>query len=104
METQARSLLSFGPCERLVDPHLNEDCNKYEMKAMMIAALLCLVHSSSRRPSMKTVVARMIQIEWDMIGMVNEVNKEAKEAGHKGISRKNSLDNWFHGNEQRLGV
>ncbi|KAL7237111.1 hypothetical protein ACSBR1_020223 [Camellia fascicularis] len=51
----ARSLLSCGLCERLIDPYLKEDYDKDEMKTMMIAARLCLLHSSSRRPTMKTV-------------------------------------------------
>ncbi|CAN6544748.1 unnamed protein product [Malus baccata var. baccata] len=52
----ARSLLSCGICERLIDPHLIEDYNKEEMEIMMIAARLCLMHSSSRRPTMKTIL------------------------------------------------
>lgn len=53
---QARSLLTCGLCERLIDPDLKEDYDKDEMKTMMIAARLCLLHSSSRRPTMKTVI------------------------------------------------
>ncbi|MCD7463311.1 hypothetical protein HAX54_050321 [Datura stramonium] len=52
----ARSLLSCGLCDRLVDPDLNENYNKDEMKTMMFAARLCLLHSSSRRPTMKTIL------------------------------------------------
>ncbi|XP_027086855.1 probable serine/threonine-protein kinase PBL21 [Coffea arabica] len=52
----ARSLLSSGLCERLIDPNLNQDYCQDEMKMMMIAARLCLLHSSSRRPTMKTVL------------------------------------------------
>lgn len=52
----ARSLLSSGLCERLIDPNLNQDYCKDEMKMMMIAARLCLLHSSSKRPTMKTVL------------------------------------------------
>lgn len=52
---QARSLLTCGLDERLIDPSLTEDYNKDEVKAMMIVARLCLLHSSSRRPTMKTV-------------------------------------------------
>ncbi|KAI8024985.1 Proline-rich receptor-like protein kinase PERK9 [Camellia lanceoleosa] len=51
-----RSLLSCGLCERLIDPYLKEDYDKDEMKTMMIAARLCLLHSSSRRPTMKTIL------------------------------------------------
>ncbi|KAF5200843.1 Proline-rich receptor-like protein kinase perk1 [Thalictrum thalictroides] len=52
---QARSLLSQGLWENLIDPHLNEDYGKEEMHKMIMAARLCLMHSSSRRPTMKTV-------------------------------------------------
>ncbi|KAL3539123.1 hypothetical protein ACH5RR_002489 [Cinchona calisaya] len=53
---RARSLLSSGLCERLIDPNLNNDYNKDEMKMMMIAARLCLLHSSSRRPTVKMIL------------------------------------------------
>lgn len=48
-------MLSYGFCERLVDPYLHEDYDREEMKLMMVAARLSLMHSSSRRPTMKTV-------------------------------------------------
>ncbi|KAL0422955.1 UNVERIFIED_CONTAM: Proline-rich receptor-like protein kinase PERK14 [Sesamum latifolium] len=51
----ARSLLTCGLYERLIDPSLNGDYKKEEMKAMMNALRLCLLHSSSRRPTMRTV-------------------------------------------------
>ncbi|KAF9621772.1 hypothetical protein IFM89_027626 [Coptis chinensis] len=54
-ESLAKSLLSCGLCENLIDPHLNEDYDKEEMERMIMAARLCLMHSSSRRPTMKTV-------------------------------------------------
>ncbi|XP_062022621.1 protein kinase STUNTED-like isoform X1 [Rosa rugosa] len=56
IDLQARSLLSCGICERLIDPYLSEDYNKEEMEVMMVAARLCLMHSSSRRPTMKTIL------------------------------------------------
>ncbi|KAK6946488.1 Protein kinase domain [Dillenia turbinata] len=59
----ARSLLNRGLCERLIDPSLQGDYNKEEMKRMMIAARLCLMHSSSRRPTMKTVRSLSFQLE-----------------------------------------
>ncbi|GFQ06704.1 proline-rich receptor-like protein kinase perk3 [Phtheirospermum japonicum] len=52
----ARSLLICGLDERLIDPNLNENYNKDEMKAMVIAARLCLLHSSSRRPTMREIL------------------------------------------------
>lgn len=55
IDLQARSLLSYGLYKRLIDPCLNEDYSKEEMEIMMIAARLCLMHSSSRRPTMKMV-------------------------------------------------
>ncbi|KAJ0010104.1 hypothetical protein Pint_34199 [Pistacia integerrima] len=55
-ESLARYLLSCGLCERLIDPYLNEDYKKEEMEIMMCVARLCLLHSSSRRPTMKTIL------------------------------------------------
>ncbi|XP_015893215.4 protein kinase STUNTED [Ziziphus jujuba] len=52
----ARSLLSYGLFKRLIDPYLNGDYNKEEMEIMMIASRLCLVHSSSKRPTIKTIL------------------------------------------------
>ncbi|KAK8497886.1 hypothetical protein V6N13_036947 [Hibiscus sabdariffa] len=52
----ARSLLRFGVCERLVDPCLNKNYKKEEMEVMMYIARLCLMHSSSQRPTMKTIL------------------------------------------------
>ncbi|CAL2279783.1 unnamed protein product [Prunus armeniaca] len=52
----ARSLMCSGIWERLIDPNLVEDYNKEEMEMMMIAARLCLMHSSSRRPTMKMIL------------------------------------------------
>ncbi|TXG64956.1 hypothetical protein EZV62_011950 [Acer yangbiense] len=53
----ARSLLSCGGlCERLIDPYLNGEYKKEEMETMMCAARLCLLHSSSRRPTMKMIL------------------------------------------------
>ncbi|KAL9173672.1 hypothetical protein ABFS82_02G003600 [Erythranthe guttata] len=52
----ARPLLTCGLDERLIDPDLKEDYKEDEMKAMMIVARLCLLHSSSRRPTMKTIL------------------------------------------------
>ncbi|KAK0582848.1 hypothetical protein LWI29_030287 [Acer saccharum] len=52
----ARSLLSCGLCERLIDPYLNGEYQKEEMETMMCAARLCLLHLSSRRPMMKMIL------------------------------------------------
>lgn len=56
----ARSLLTNGLYERLIDPSLYEDYDNDEMKAMMIIARLCLLHSSSRRPTMKTILQFLV--------------------------------------------
>ncbi|KAB2051128.1 hypothetical protein ES319_A12G035200v1 [Gossypium barbadense] len=52
----ARSLLRFGLCEHLVDPFLNQNYKKEEMEVMMFIARLCLMHSSSQRPTMKMIL------------------------------------------------
>ncbi|XVE93937.1 hypothetical protein REPUB_Repub01dG0237100 [Reevesia pubescens] len=52
----ARSLLRFGLCERLVDPYLSNNYKKEEMEVMMFIARLCLMHSSSQRPTMKMIL------------------------------------------------
>lgn len=54
-DMQARSLLRFGQCERLVDPSLSRNYKTEEMEVMMFIARLCLMHSSSQRPTMKMV-------------------------------------------------
>ncbi|XP_073128169.1 protein kinase STUNTED-like isoform X2 [Henckelia pumila] len=52
----ARSLLNSGLSERLIDPNLHGEHDEDEMKVMMTVARLCLLHSSSRRPAMKTIL------------------------------------------------
>ncbi|KAG6779704.1 hypothetical protein POTOM_016099 [Populus tomentosa] len=52
----ARSLLCSGLWESLIDPHLNGEYMKEEMEIMISVARLCLAHSSSRRPTMKTIL------------------------------------------------
>ncbi|XP_022762983.1 probable serine/threonine-protein kinase PBL7 [Durio zibethinus] len=52
----ARSLLRFGLCERLVDPFLGNNYKKEELEVMMFIARLCLMHSSSQRPTIKTIL------------------------------------------------
>ncbi|XP_023554682.1 probable serine/threonine-protein kinase PBL25 [Cucurbita pepo subsp. pepo] len=52
----ARSLLGCNLAEHLIDPNLKEDYNHEVMEMMMIVARLCLLHSSSRRPTMETIV------------------------------------------------
>lgn len=60
----ARSLLTSGLCERLIDPNLKEEYNKEETKAMLTAARLCLMHSSSRRPTMRTILRLLKEPEY----------------------------------------
>ncbi|XP_042493723.1 proline-rich receptor-like protein kinase PERK8 [Macadamia integrifolia] len=60
----ARSLLCQGLCERLIDPYLQENYKKEEMQKMMMAARLCLMHSSSRRPTMKVILKLLEEQEY----------------------------------------
>ncbi|KAJ9132675.1 hypothetical protein P3X46_033515 [Hevea brasiliensis] len=52
----ARSLLSSGLPEHLIDPCLKDNYVEEEMEIMMLAARLCLKHSSSRRPKMSMIL------------------------------------------------
>ncbi|CAK7329423.1 unnamed protein product [Dovyalis caffra] len=70
----ARSLLSAGLCERLIDPHLNGDYKKEEMEIMISLARLCLIHSSSRRPTMKMIL-RLFQEPEHWLNMQRERDK-----------------------------
>ncbi|PON61529.1 Serine/threonine protein kinase [Trema orientale] len=84
----ARSMLSYGLCERLIDPYLYDDYNKEEMKLMMVAARLCLMHSSSRRPTMKTILRLFEEPEY-WISMQRE-----RDEFLNGISSKCEIDLW----------
>lgn len=84
----ARSLLSYGLCERLIDPYLYDDYNKEEMKLMMVAARLCLMHSSSRRPTMKTILRLFEEPEY-WLSMQRE-----RDEFLSGISSKCEVDLW----------
>ncbi|KAK2989650.1 hypothetical protein RJ640_026886 [Escallonia rubra] len=42
--------------QRKLDPSLGRDYNEDEVKTMITAVRLCLLHSSSRRPTMKTIL------------------------------------------------
>ncbi|PSS12133.1 Receptor-like serine/threonine-protein kinase [Actinidia chinensis var. chinensis] len=90
----ARSLLNCGLCERLIDPTLNEDYNKDEMKTMMIAARLCLLHSSSRRPAIKTILQLFEQPEqWlEMQQKREELLNGISSKGETGLFRHYSSD------------
>ncbi|XP_022140740.1 receptor-like cytosolic serine/threonine-protein kinase RBK1 [Momordica charantia] len=61
---RARSLLGFGLGDRLIDPNLKGNYNKVEMRAMMMAARLCLLYSSSRRPIMETILKLLEEPEY----------------------------------------
>ncbi|KAF4382851.1 hypothetical protein G4B88_021634 [Cannabis sativa] len=84
----ARSLLSYGLCDRLIDPYLHDDYNKEEMKLMVVAARLCLMHSSSRRPTMKTILRLFEEPEY-WISMQRE-----RDEFLNGISSKCEIDLW----------
>ncbi|KAF9621468.1 hypothetical protein IFM89_021772 [Coptis chinensis] len=79
-ESLAKSLLSCGLCENLIDPHLNEDYDKEEMERMIMAARLCLMHSSSRRPTMKTILQLLedqeywLKIQKEREEFINEIS------------------------------
>ncbi|KAI8553961.1 hypothetical protein RHMOL_Rhmol05G0057800 [Rhododendron molle] len=92
----ARSLLNCGLCERLIDPHLNEDYDKDEMQTMMTAARLCLLHSSSRRPDMKTIL-QLFEFEephhcLKMQRKGQELLNEISPKGKTGLCRDDSSD------------
>ncbi|KAM7259080.1 hypothetical protein ACFE04_014821 [Oxalis oulophora] len=57
----ARSLLSSGLCEQLIDPNLEEDVDKEEMETVISVARLCLIHSASRRPTMEMILRQLRQ-------------------------------------------
>ncbi|KAA8546147.1 hypothetical protein F0562_020959 [Nyssa sinensis] len=90
----ARSLLGCGLCERLIDPYLKEDYNKDEMKTMMIAARLCLLHSSSRRPPMKTILRLFEEPEhWlKMQRKKEELLNRISSRGESGLWRNDDSD------------
>ncbi|KAJ0077520.1 hypothetical protein Patl1_35844 [Pistacia atlantica] len=92
-ESLARSLLSCGLCERLIDPYLNEDYKKEEMEIMMCVARLCLLHSSSRRPTMKTILRLFEEPEYWL-----KVKREKDELLN-GIISKGETDLWRHYDE-----
>ncbi|XP_011045458.1 PREDICTED: serine/threonine-protein kinase CDL1-like isoform X2 [Populus euphratica] len=70
----ARSLLNSGLCERLIDPRLNGDYKREEMEIMISVARLCLVHSSSRSPTMKMIL-RLFQEPEHWLNMQRERDK-----------------------------
>ncbi|KAL5856172.1 hypothetical protein ACOSQ4_005974 [Xanthoceras sorbifolium] len=86
----ARSLLSFGLSERLIDPHLKGEYQKEEMEMMMCAARLCLLHTSSRRPTMKTILMMLEEPEYwlktqtekdDLLNGVTDLWRHYDESG-----------------------
>ncbi|KAE9448638.1 hypothetical protein C3L33_19468, partial [Rhododendron williamsianum] len=90
----ARSLLSCGLCERLIDPHLNKDYDKDEVQTMMTAARLCILHSSSRRPDMKTILQlfeephHCLKMQRKGQVLLNEISPKGKT----GLCRDDSSD------------
>ncbi|KAK9286482.1 hypothetical protein L1049_014880 [Liquidambar formosana] len=89
-DLQARSLLSCGLCEYLIDPYLNEDYNMEEMKTMMMAARLCLLHSSSRRPTMKVILRLFEEPEYWL------KKQREREEFINGISSRGETGLWRH--------
>ncbi|CAI9104807.1 OLC1v1003570C1 [Oldenlandia corymbosa var. corymbosa] len=95
----ARSLLSSGLYERLIDPNLEEKYDKDEMKVMMIAARLCLLHSSSRRPTMKTVL-RLLEEPENWLEM--QRNREELLNGNNTATTISSSNGQIEINEDSL--
>ncbi|KAF3434799.1 hypothetical protein FNV43_RR21885 [Rhamnella rubrinervis] len=88
----ARSLLSYGLCDRLIDPYLDENYKKEEMEIMMIAARLCLMHSSSKRPTMKTILRLFEEPEY-WLKMQRERDGLLKGISYNGETDVSSQDN-----------
>ncbi|XP_059433285.1 protein kinase STUNTED-like [Corylus avellana] len=78
----ARSLLSCGLCERLIDPTLLEDYKKEEMETMMFAARLCLLHSSPERPTMEMILRLFEEPEYRL--KMHERDKSLDENSSRG--------------------
>ncbi|CAI0468966.1 unnamed protein product [Linum tenue] len=87
----ARSLLSSGLCDRLIDPHLNGIYNKEEMEIVMFLARLCLIHSSPRRPSMKMVL-RLFEEPEHWRKMLRNKDEFLHESGSKAEMQLDPLD------------
>ncbi|CAI0407891.1 unnamed protein product [Linum tenue] len=87
----ARSLLSSGLCDRLIDPHLNGDYNKEEMEIVTFLARLCLIHSSPRRPSMKMVL-RLFKEPEHWRKMLRNKDEFLNESSSKGEMQLDPLD------------
>ncbi|XP_043708489.1 receptor-like cytosolic serine/threonine-protein kinase RBK1 [Telopea speciosissima] len=85
----ARSLLCQGLCDRLIDPYLQEDYKKEEMQKMMTAARLCLMHSSSRRPTMKVILKLLEEQEYWLRG-------KGREEFLNWIGSKGEYQLWRH--------
>ncbi|PIA56766.1 hypothetical protein AQUCO_00700843v1 [Aquilegia coerulea] len=85
----ARSLLSHGLSEQLIDPNLNEDYNNEEMQRMMTAAQLCLRDSSSRRPSITKIIKLLEEPQyWVKVRKEREeCNDEFKSSREPRIQR-----------------
>ncbi|KAK6916784.1 Protein kinase domain [Dillenia turbinata] len=88
----ARSLLNCGLCERLIDPKLGGYYNKEEMRRMVIAARLCLMHSCSRRPTMKTILKLFEEPDY-WLKMQREREEFLDGVNSKGESRFSRYEN-----------
>ncbi|KAK9135776.1 hypothetical protein Syun_015106 [Stephania yunnanensis] len=96
----ARSLLSSGLWERLIDPNLGKDVDEEEMQRMMIATRLCLMHSSSRRPTMSKIRKLLEEPEY-CVKMQREREELMNGLSHKEESsiHKQSLSHQWHFND-----
>ncbi|GLT30012.1 hypothetical protein SLA2020_048380 [Shorea laevis] len=86
----ARSLLCYGVLDRLVDPYLSKNYKKEEMEIMIFIARLCLLHSSSRRPTMKTILRFFEDSEcWvKMQGEKDQLQNRLYSKGEKELWRQ----------------
>ncbi|XP_077221875.1 protein kinase STUNTED-like isoform X2 [Tasmannia lanceolata] len=79
----ARSLLSAGLCEQLIDPSLNDTYDREEMQKMMVAAGLCILHSSSTRPTMNKIL-KLLEEPEHLAKLQREKEEVGNEIGSEG--------------------
>lgn len=89
----ARSLLTSGLSDRLIDPDLKNEYDKDEMSTMMIVAKLCLLHSSSRRPTTKMILHLLEEPgSWVQHTEREELQKPLTSGSVSELSRHNGSD------------
>lgn len=99
---QGKSLFSSGLCDRLIDSYLNGEYKKDEMEKMMCAARLCILHSSSERPRMKTVSLKSLFLVLQGI-LVHVISHKAQEVVFGQIVRLfEEPEYWLKTNEEDI--